>query len=321
MSRSTEIAGFVTYRSMHSTLRVLQLNVHKSDAVQHSLMNDEDIKDYGVVAVTEPHARMIEGQVVTSPMGHRGWTKMVPSRLREGRWPVRSLLWIREDIEAEQIPLESADLTGAILRLPEREVIVVSVYVEGQCAEALERAVNILDELISQRRGTGGRRMDVILAGDLNRHDIFWGGTDVPMSRQGKAEPLINLMNEHGLRSLLPQGTKTWQRAEDASTIDLMLASTELANTVVECQIHATDHGSDHRAIQTEFDVGTPGRHDPQRLLFKNAPWIKIRSRPTRAQLYCRGERRRMNIDFFAGFWRSMFSKSVMKLWICSSSA
>ena len=42
------------------------------------------------------------------------------------------MLWIRRDIEAEQIPIPSADLTGAVLRLPDRDVLVISVYVEAK---------------------------------------------------------------------------------------------------------------------------------------------------------------------------------------------
>ncbi len=33
----------------------------------------------------------------------------------------------------------------------------------------------------------------------------------MPYERQGEADPIIDLMNEVGLSSLLPRGTKTWQ--------------------------------------------------------------------------------------------------------------
>lgn len=53
----------------------------------------------------------------------------------------------------------------------------------------------------------------------------------------------------------MPRGTKTWQNRRHASTIDLMLASEALASTVLTCKIHGTGHGSDHRVIETTFDV------------------------------------------------------------------
>ena len=114
-------------------------------------------------------------------------------------------------MEAEQIPVPSADLTAARIQLQDRAVLVVSVYVEGGDKEALEAAVRELDQIIRRFRNGGGTRTDVILAGDFNRHDQLWGGDDVSPIRQGEGDLIINLMDEHSLCSLLPRGTKTWQ--------------------------------------------------------------------------------------------------------------
>jgi hypothetical protein len=127
MSHLAETVEYASCSLMHKSLRVLQLNVGKRDMIQQSLMNDNKIRDYGVVAVSEPYARIIENTVVTSPMGHSYWTKMIPTERHDGRWPIRSMLWVRSDIEAEQIPVASSDLTAAILQLPDRAVLVVSV--------------------------------------------------------------------------------------------------------------------------------------------------------------------------------------------------
>ncbi|PHH92210.1 hypothetical protein CDD83_8410 [Cordyceps sp. RAO-2017] len=264
---------------MLEPFRILQLNVRKRDPVQQSLMNDADLKDFAVLAVSEPFARSIDGRVVTSPMGHINWTKMIPTCTHDASWPIRSMLWVRNDIEAEQVPVPSADLTAAVLRLAERDVMVVSVYVEGNSSEALTVVVGLLHDLVDCFRDRTGRRTDVLLAGDFNRHDILWGGDEVSARRQGEGQPIVDLMNEHGLCSLLPRGTKTWQGPDKESTIDLVLASSELAEETVTCAIHATEHGSDHRAIQTTFDMDMPQRTTMQRLLFKNAPWILIGAR------------------------------------------
>ncbi|KAM4062558.1 hypothetical protein HRG_013714 [Hirsutella rhossiliensis] len=52
-------------------------------------MNDEDLKDYGVLAVSEPYARMIDGKVVTSPRMHSNWTRILPTHASDG--PGRSV--------------------------------------------------------------------------------------------------------------------------------------------------------------------------------------------------------------------------------------
>src|SRR4030081_1765070 len=113
---------------MHKTLQVLQLNVRKQSMVQQSLMNDERLKDLGALAISEPPAWKSDGTVVTVPMGHSNWTKMIPTVQREEGWAVRSMLWVRKDMEAEQVPVQSADLTAAVLHLPDRSILVVSVY-------------------------------------------------------------------------------------------------------------------------------------------------------------------------------------------------
>jgi hypothetical protein len=216
---------------MSSKLQIYQLNVRKSDKVQLSMMNDEDLRDYAALAVAEPWTRKIEGKVVTVPNHHSNWVKMIPTKTHESRWPIRSMLWIRRDLDTEQIPIPSADLTGAIIRLPEWDVLVISVYVEGGNEQALEAATRQLHIAIAEFRNGTGRRTDVIIAGDFNRHDMLWGGDEVTGRRQGEAGPIIGLMGEHGLHSLLPRGTKTWQGPGGGeSTIDLVLASTELAD-------------------------------------------------------------------------------------------
>ena len=264
---------------MRNTLQVFQMNARKQDVVQQSVMNDEGLKEFGVLALSEPYVRRKDSMLMTAPMGHSNWTKLTPTIHHEGRWPIRSLLWIRKDIEVEQVPIQSADLTAAVLRLPDRSVLMVAAYVEGNNAEALMNILCKIHQSIQETRNRTGTRVDVIIAGDFNRHDQLWGGNDVSLARQGEANPIVDFMNEHSLCSLLPRGTKTWQSGNCETTIDLILASEELASTVVKCAIHKTEHGSDHRAIETTFDVAEPESVPEQKLLLKNAPWTAIKAR------------------------------------------
>ena len=78
------------------------------------------------------------------------------------------MLWIRKDIEIEQIPVQSADLTAVVLRLPDRSILVVSVYVQGNDTEALIDTTEKLRQLTEETRNRIGTRVDVIFAGDFN---------------------------------------------------------------------------------------------------------------------------------------------------------
>jgi hypothetical protein len=53
---------------------------------------------------------------------------------------------------------------------------VVSVYVEGNNEEALISTTRLLYSLVVDIRGRDGKRTDVLIIGDFNRHDQLWGG-------------------------------------------------------------------------------------------------------------------------------------------------
>jgi ribonuclease HI/exonuclease III len=260
---------------------MIQSNVRKQDVVLDSLMNDEEIQDAAVLAIQEPWARRTTGQLLTTPMNHHKWTKMVPSIWREGRWPIRSMLWINKDVEAEQVAIQSPDMTAAIIRLPERSILVASVYVPGLDAQALRDTCDNLQKIIQEVRRTANAAVELVVVGDFNRHDQLWGGDDVSVERQGEADLIIDLMNEFTLSSLLHRGTKTWHGGDHKTTIDLVLASEELKDATVKCTLYGTEHGSDHRTIETVFDVSVPVPRPQERLLLKNAPWKEINARIT----------------------------------------
>ena len=92
-----------------------------------------------------------------------------------------------------------------------------------------------------------------------------------------------DLMTEHALNSVLPRGTKTWQCGEDETTIDLVLVSKELADMVLKCAAHDTEHSSDYQMVETVFDSYVPVAQQQERLLLKNAPWKAINDRIARA--------------------------------------
>jgi hypothetical protein len=193
---------------------------------------------------------------------------------------------VNKDVEAEQVSIESPDLTAAVIRLPERLIFMASVYVEGGDAHALRDACNHLRKAITKVRRDRDTVVEVMIVGDFNRHDQLWGGDDVSLERQGEADPIIDLMNEFALSSLLKRGTKTWHGGglggDYELTIDLVLASENLTDSLVKCAVHETEHGSDHRAIETVFDAPWPTPQPQERLLLKNAPWKEINARITR---------------------------------------
>jgi hypothetical protein len=61
---------------------------------------------------------------------------------------------------------------------------------------------------------------------------------------------IINLINKFALSSLLKQGTKTWHGGglggDYKLTINLILASKNLTDSLVKCTAYKIEHGLDH---------------------------------------------------------------------------
>ena len=78
---------------------------------------------------------------------------------------------MNREVEAEHVQVESSDLTAAIVRLHERRMLVVSVYILGRHQQALRDACDKPDTAIEDTRRKAGTVVDVVLAEDFNQHD------------------------------------------------------------------------------------------------------------------------------------------------------
>ena len=72
--------------------QILQLNAQKRTGVMHSVINDENLRDFGVLLILEPHVwRDKEGRAISTPTAHNNWTKIEPTTFNtEDRWAYRS---------------------------------------------------------------------------------------------------------------------------------------------------------------------------------------------------------------------------------------
>jgi hypothetical protein len=132
---------------MFRSIEFLRQYLQKQRNVQQSVMNDANLKEYAALIISEPYVVEMNGKVTTSPTGYQGWTAIFPSERHDRRWAVQSMLWVYRDIEREQVSVPSADLTVVVLYLPDRAVLLASVYVEGGKATALEETMDLLRQV------------------------------------------------------------------------------------------------------------------------------------------------------------------------------
>lgn len=62
---------------VNKTFRVIQLKVSKQGAAHEGLMDDKETENSVVLAIEDPQARRIQSRLLTTPIGHHKWTKMV----------------------------------------------------------------------------------------------------------------------------------------------------------------------------------------------------------------------------------------------------
>ena len=91
--------------------------------------------------------------------------------------------------------------------------------------------------------------LKIIIAGDFNYYNYLWGGNGVTEERQGKVTPIINIMVEHGLTSLLKTGTVTREQAGIKLIINLILVTQNITNSTIFYKVHEVKHGSNHIII------------------------------------------------------------------------
>jgi hypothetical protein len=91
-TRLAASVGFSIRRLMSRSMKFLQLNLQKQRNVQHSVMNDANLKEYAALIISERYVIEMNGKVTTSPIGHQGRTAIPPSERHDRRWAVRSML-------------------------------------------------------------------------------------------------------------------------------------------------------------------------------------------------------------------------------------
>jgi len=267
---------------MSRDLKILQANLGKRYVAQKSLLNDEALREFSFLLIQEPHFFSATTTGETSvPAQHTYWTATHPSQMLADTTPFRSMIWAAKGLRTKPVPIASSDITAITYETDCCILFIASVYIprteRAEHRVELQSRLRLLqDAIASTQPRRGDRELELIIAGDFNRHDQLWGGEAVrDARRQGEAEPIIDFAYQLNLESLLPRGTITFPGGH--STIDLIMATERMRDKLARCDIHPTEHGSDHRAIEKIFHLATPTPSFQPKQMFKDAPWQEIR--------------------------------------------
>jgi len=245
-------------------LRILEWNVGKRRAAQHSLLNYEETNNFDMLLLAEPYRFYLDNQITPKVIQHHYWEAAIPTQFNKTAYQkdnFRSMIYINKRLQYRQIPIENADLTAVTIKRGQTTILVVAVYAvysrtrqqRTQELQSLLQAITAAWQKVQQQTD----KAQLLVMGDFNRHDMVWGGAGIALERLGEGEPILDFMMEHQLYSALPRGTITFcnEPGTSKSTIDLALVPMQLQHRVRMCQISETDHGSDHNAIELVLET------------------------------------------------------------------
>ena len=229
-------------------LAILQNNLHKSKERTHGILNDPDMKQYGILMLQEQYWSTY---TKSSPI-HHAWTLIEPTVLNDTQ--PRSAIYVNNNLftpsQIAPMSLPFSDITAIRLTIKNantKPYLIINVY--NPCDKS------IIPELHEHLRNTIDIRNYgmIVMGGDFNTHHPAWNPVGYTRHDE-EADALVDMMADLNLNLLLPPGTVTYPNA--GTTIDLVWGSSEAVNRTVTCRIAENqDHGSDHLPIETAIDL------------------------------------------------------------------
>jgi len=158
-------------------------------------MNDSDFEDFSLLLISEPYlTRNQDGIYHAVPPFHPYWTPFLPES-PEGNPRPRAILWTHKDIIARPILTGSTDIVALLIELETGPLLAISVYIPSKTSpedKELNDRLDIIRKTIETTRRNHEKLVELLIAGDFNRHDQLWGGnTVVNSSRYREGEPII----------------------------------------------------------------------------------------------------------------------------------
>lgn len=262
-------------------LRILQLNMMKSRAGLEALMNDAQTRFLDMLLIQEPPVSSF-GTFVH----HNQWRLYKPPPPPDGK-AIRSLIYVNRRISTSsytQITCQDPDLVAVQLKADDRSMVIMSIYIQpvelfsGPEAQSIKPTLDTIDGIIARASTHSPGPLEIIAAGDFNRHHPSWSKNRLTCRVLEHAEELVTFIHAHGLHHGLPHGTPTYwslSRPGTSSSIDLML--TDAPERIIRCRIYNDNYGSDHRGTYCEWDL-SPRRTavDRPRRNYDRTDWKKV---------------------------------------------
>lgn len=251
-------------------LRILQINLNKSEKAHLDLINSALGKYWDVILIQEPYLTFL-GHIQTP----NGFVGIYPTdRLRNQENIVRSVIWINSSLstnswKAISIPGNN-DLTAVQFRHRNNSKLTIfNIY--NDCTHS--NTLTHLQQFMNRERNNiiTNENDHMIWSGDFNRHHPLWDNKEddrlfTPQALQDAAI-LIEMVDNEGLDMALPKGEPTLKHMVTKlySRPDNVWCSTGLMPKILKCEVdpYLQPPCTDHFPIATILEINQE-RVDPQ---------------------------------------------------------
>ncbi len=264
-------------------LRILQLNMNKSEAAHLDLLNRNLPKFWDIVCLQEPHITK-RGNIRTP---HKFRQVYPASRNDKETGRVRSAIWVSEKLDTNEweiinIPGNN-DITAIRIKGEQGDVAIFNIYNPCDSDTTQEELNKFL--LRNREAYYGNEDKHVIWCGDFNRHHQLWDrdeDTDLFRGQYAKrAQKFVEIIAEHDMVMALPKGIPTIRthRTKRYTRPDNVFMTDHTLMHLVRCDVDPMwrPPNTDHFPIVTILDLPNEKVIPNPKRNFKMTDWEKFR--------------------------------------------
>ena len=266
----------------YNSLRLLQINLNKSEKAHLDIINEELSMHYDIVLIQEPYTTTSNG--VRSPPNFR---LVCPSYRFQSEDQIRSAIYVNKTLKTDDwiildIP-NTNDITAIQLKGPYGKLSIFNIY--NDCTHSRNEAHlrRFINDHSADLIGTENHHM--LWAGDFNRHHLLWDRDEdthlFTQEAMRSAERLIETCATYELAMALPKGLPTLQHmvTKKYSRPDNVFATPGLLDMVTKCKVDPAIHptSTDHFPIVTNITLPQERINTPPSYNFREADWEVFR--------------------------------------------
>jgi ribonuclease HI/exonuclease III len=259
-------------------LRILQINLNKSEKAHLDLLNTATSKDWDIVLIQEPHT-INKFNAIQTPTNFR---PVFPENRGRDNTTVRSIIWVSSALETHNweiinIP-NTNDLSAIQLKGDYGKLTIFNIY--NDCNNPnTENALALF--LRNHHEILQGENAHMIWAGDFNRHHPLWDrDEDVHLftaQYERSAEKLIDMLADHNMAMPLPKGIPTLEhmRSKRYSRPDNVFCTSNLEDLITKCDVipHLRPPCTDHFPIATHLSLTQTRAPSATNYNFRDVDW------------------------------------------------